>query len=288
MRAMNIVKEIDKIVDLALQEDCAYNDVTSKNLSLETKTASAVLIVKADGIICGIDAFKYVLLKLDKNFKFKVFFKDGDRVKKGDVILTLKGPAAPLLAGERTALNFIQKLSGISTTTNQFVQIVKGYKAGIYDTRKTLPGFRNVSKYAVRCGGGKNHRMNLSDMVLIKDNHLALIDDLPKKVKEIRQKHKKLKILIECEHEQHVKNAIAAGADIIMLDNMKQPLLSRMVKLIRDSSTKTYKPLIEISGGINFETIKNYAKLGIERISIGMITHSAPSLDISLEVEVHK
>lgn len=285
---MNIIKEIDKIVDLALEEDCAYNDVTSKSLSLKGKSASAVLIVKADGIICGIDAFKHVLLKLDKNFKFKVFFKDGDVVKKGDIILTLKGPAAPLLAGERTALNFIQKLSGISTTTNQFVQIVKGSKAGIYDTRKTLPGFRNVSKYAVKCGGGQNHRMNLSDMVLIKDNHLALIDDLTAKVKEIRKKYKKLKILIECEHEHHVKNAIAAGADIIMLDNMKQPLLGRMVELIRNSSTKTYKPLIEISGGINFETIKNYAKLGIERISIGMITHSAPSLDISLEVEVHK
>lgn len=285
---MNIIKEIDKIVKLALEEDCAYNDVTSKSLSLKNKLASAQLIAKDNGIICGIDAFKYVLLKLDKKFKFNVFFKDGQTVKKGDVILTLKGPAAPLLAGERTALNFIQKLSGIATTTNKFVKIVKGSTAGIYDTRKTLPGFRNVSKYAVRCGGGKNHRMNLSDMVLIKDNHLALIDDLTKKVKEIRKKYKKLKILIECEHEKHVRNAIAAGADIIMLDNMKQPLLKRMVKLIRNSSTKTYKPLIEISGGVNFQTIKNYAKLGIERISIGMITHSAPSLDISLEVEVHK
>ena len=285
---MNIVKEIDKVVKLALEEDCAYNDVTSKSLSLKNKFASAQLIAKDNGIICGIDAFKHVLLKLDKKFKFKVFFKDGQTVKKGDIILTLKGPAAPLLAGERTALNFIQKLSGIATTTNKFVKIVKGSTAGIYDTRKTLPGFRNISKYAVRCGGGKNHRMNLSDMVLIKDNHLALIDDLTKKVKEIRKKYKKLKVLIECEHEQHVKNAIAAGADIIMLDNMKQPLLKRMVKFIRNSSTKTYKPLIEISGGVNFQTIKNYAKLGIERISIGMITHSAPSLDISLEVEVHK
>lgn len=285
---MNIIKEIDKIVKLALEEDCAYNDVTSKSLSLNNKIASAELIAKDNGIICGIDAFKYVLLKLDKNFKFNVFFQDGQVVKKGDIILTLKGPAAPLLAGERTALNFIQKLSGIATTTNKFVKIIKGSRACIYDTRKTLPGFRNISKYAVRCGGGQNHRMNLSDMVLIKDNHLALIDDLTKKVKEIRKKYKKLKVLIECEHENHVKNAIAAGADIIMLDNMKQPLLKRMVKLIRNSSTKTYKPLIEISGGVNFQTIKNYAKLGIERISIGMITHSAPSLDISLEVEVYK
>ena len=285
---MNIIKDIDEIVSLALKEDCAYNDVTSKSLNLEGKNASAVLIAKGDGILCGVDAFKHVLLRLSKNFKFKVFKKDAQVVKKGDIILTVKGPAAPLLAGERTALNFIQKLSGIATTTNQFVKIIKGSKAGIFDTRKTLPGFRNVSKYAVRCGGGKNHRMNLSDMVLIKDNHLALIDDLTLKVKEIRKKYKKLKVLIECEHEQHVRNAIAAKADIIMLDNMKQSDLVKMVKLIRSSSTSTYKPLIEISGGVNFRTIKNYAKLGIERISIGMITHSAPSLDISLEVEVHK
>ncbi len=285
---MNIIKDIDEIVTLALKEDCAYNDVTSKSLNLDGKNASAVLISKGDGILCGVDAFKHVLLRLSKNFKFKVFKKDAQIVKKGDVILTVKGPAAPLLAGERTALNFIQKLSGIATTTNKFVKIVKGSKAGIFDTRKTLPGFRNVSKYAVRCGGGKNHRMNLSDMVLIKDNHLALIDDLTLKVKEIRKRYKKLKVLIECEHEQHVRNAIAAKADIIMLDNMKQKDLVKMVKLIRSSSTSTYKPLIEISGGVNFKTIKNYAKLGIERISIGMITHSAPSLDISLEVDVHK
>ncbi|MBR3655338.1 MAG: carboxylating nicotinate-nucleotide diphosphorylase [Elusimicrobia bacterium] len=285
---MNIIKDIDEIVSLALKEDCANNDVTSKSLNLDGKNASAVLIAKGDGILCGVDAFKHVLLRLSKKFKFKVFKKDAEVVKKGDIILTVKGPAAPLLAGERTALNFIQKLSGIATTTNKFVKIIKGSKAGIFDTRKTLPGFRNVSKYAVRCGGGKNHRMNLSDMVLIKDNHLALIDDLTLKVKEIRKRYKKLKVLIECEHEQHVRNAIAAKADIIMLDNMKQKDLVKMVKLIRSSSTSTYKPLIEISGGVNFKTIKNYAKLGIERISIGMITHSAPSLDISLEVEVHK
>ena len=285
---MNIIKDIDEIVSLALKEDCANNDVTSKSLNLDGKNASAVLIAKGDGILCGVDAFKHVLLRLSKKFKFKVFKKDAEVVKKGDIILTVKGPAAPLLAGERTALNFIQKLSGIATTTNRFVKIIKGSKAGIFDTRKTLPGFRNVSKYAVRCGGGKNHRMNLSDMVLIKDNHLALIDDLTLKVKEIRKKYKKLKVLIECEHEKHVRNAIAAKADIIMLDNMKQKDLVKMVKLIRSSSTSTYKPLIEISGGVNFKTIKNYAKLGIERISIGMITHSAPSLDISLEVDVHK
>ncbi len=285
---MNIIKDIDKIVTLALNEDCAYNDVTSKSLSLKGKNASAVLIAKDNGILCGTDAFKHVLLRLSKKFEFKTFKKDGDKLKKGDIILKVKGPAAELLAGERTALNFIQKLSGISTTTNKFVSLVKGSKTAIIDTRKTLPGFRNVSKYAVRCGGGKNHRMNLSDMVLIKDNHLALIDNLTEKIKQIRKKYKKLSILIECEKEKQVKNAINAQADIIMLDNMKQNQLKKMVKFIRDNSTSTYKPLIEISGGVNFKTIKNYAKLGIERISIGMITHSAPSLDISLEVEIHK
>ena len=137
--------------------------------------------------LVGIRQFTHI------NNAFKVFKKDAQTVKNGDIILTVKGPAAPLLAGERTALNFIQKLSGIATTTNQFVKIIKGSKAGIFDTRKTLPGFRNVSKYAVRCGGGKNHRMTLSDMVLIKDNHLALIDDLTLKVKEIRKRYKKLK-----------------------------------------------------------------------------------------------
>lgn len=282
------VRDIDEIISLALKEDCAYNDVTSKSLSLEGKNASAVLVAKDNGVLCGVSVFKRVLLRLSKKFKFKVFIKDAQKVKKGDIVLTVRGPAAPLLAGERTALNFIQKLSGIATTTNRFVGIVDGFKAGIYDTRKTLPGFRSVSKYAVRCGGGKNHRMNLSDMVLIKDNHLALIDDLSKKVREIREKYKKLLVLIECEHLRHVQEAVKAKADIIMLDNMKQEQLKKMVKLIRRSSTETYKPAIEISGGVNYKTVKNYAKLGIERISIGMITHSAPSLDISLEVKVHE
>lgn len=285
---MNITKDIEELVTLALKEDCVYNDVTSKSLNLEGRTASAALIAKGDGILCGVDVFKYVLLRLSKNFKFKVFKKDSQSVKKEEIFLEIKGPAAELLAGERAALNFIQKLSGIATTTNKFVSIIKGSKAGIFDTRKTIPGLRSLSKYAVRCGGGKNHRMNLSDMVLIKDNHLALIDNLPEKIKEIRKKYKKLKVLIECEHERHVRNAIDAKADIIMLDNMKQKDLIRMLKLIRASFTKTYKPLIEISGGVNFKTIKSYATLGIERISIGMITHSAPSLDISMEIDFHK
>lgn len=279
---------MDKVISLALEEDCAYDDVTSKNIITNDIKATAVLIAKDDGVLCGLEIFKKVFLKLNKNFKFKVFIQDAQTVKKGDVILTMQGSASALLSGERTALNFIQKLSGIATTTNIFVNVIKGSKTKIYDTRKTIPGFRNISKYAVRCGGAQNHRMNLSDMVLIKDNHLALIDNLSSKVKEIRKKHKKLLIQIECENQKNVQDAIEAKADFIMLDNMGKDLLKKMIKLIRKSSTKSYKPAIEISGGVDFKTIKEYAKLGIERISIGMLTHSAPSLDMSLEVKVQK
>lgn len=279
---------MDKVISLALEEDCAYDDVTSKNIITNDIKATAVLIAKEDGVLCGLEIFKKVFLKLNKNFKFKVFIKDAQTVKKGDVILTMQGSASSLLSGERTALNFIQKLSGIATTTNIFVNVIKGSKTKIYDTRKTIPGFRNISKYAVRCGGAQNHRMNLSDMVLIKDNHLALIDNLSSKVKEIRKKHKKLLIQIECENQKNVQDAIEAKADFIMLDNMGKDLLKKMIKLIRKNSTKSYKPAIEISGGVDFKTIKEYAKLGIERISIGMLTHSAPSLDMSLEVKVQK
>ncbi|MGE4384910.1 MAG: carboxylating nicotinate-nucleotide diphosphorylase [Endomicrobiaceae bacterium] len=279
---------MDKVIFLALEEDQAGNDVTSKNIVEKNAKAAAVLVAKEDGVLCGLDIFKKVFLKLDKNFKFKILKKDAQKVKKGDIILTMKGLACPLLSGERTALNFIQKLSGIATMTNVFVNVVKGSKTKIYDTRKTIPGFRDISKYAVRCGGAQNHRMNLSDMVLIKDNHLALVDDLSKKVKEIRKKHKNLLIQVECENRQNVQNAIDAKVDFIMLDNMDNKMLKKMITLIRTQSTKTYKPEIEISGGVDFKTIKEYAKLGIERISIGMITHSAPSLDMSLEVKVSK
>jgi len=279
---------MDKVISLALQEDCADDDVTSQNIVLNSMKAAAVLIAREPGIICGIEIFKKVFLKLNKNFKFKIFIKDGQKVKKGDIILTVKGPARSLLSGERTSLNFIQKLSGIATTTNLFVNAVKNSKTEIYDTRKTIPAFRDISKYAVRCGGGKNHRMNLSDMVLIKDNHLALIEDLSAKVKEIRKKHKKLLVQVECETKKNVQDAIEAKADFIMLDNMKKGRLKKMIKLIRQNSTKTYKPEIEISGGVDFKAIKDYAKLGIERISIGMLTHSAPSLDMSLEIKVQK
>ena len=152
----------DKIISLALEEDCAFNDITSKGIIAKNAAATAVLLAKHDGIICGLDIFKKVFLKLDKNFSFKTFVKDGDKIKKGTVILTMKGPAYQMLCAERTALNFIQQLSGISTLTSKFVEVVKGKNTFIYDTRKTIPGLRYLSKYAVKCGGAKNHRMRTS------------------------------------------------------------------------------------------------------------------------------
>ncbi len=277
---------LDKIISLALEEDSVLNDITSKNIISKNIRATAVLMAKCPGIVCGIDVFKRVFIKLNKDFVFSVMKNDGQKVKKGDIILKMEGPAYHLLCGERTALNFIQKLSGIATMTSYFVDIVKNTNTKIYDTRKTIPGFRYISKYAVRCGGGTNHRMSLSDMVLIKDNHLKLIDDLTEKIKTIRKKHKGILIQVECETKKHVYDALAARADLIMLDNMKKSQLKKMVSLIRDNSTKEYRPEIEISGGVNLKTIKDYAKLGIDRISIGMLTHSAPSLDISLKIKV--
>lgn len=278
----------DKIISLALEEDCAFNDITSKGIIAKNATATAVLLAKHDGIICGLDIFKKVFLKLDKNFSFKAFVKDGDKIKKGTVILTMKGPAYQMLCAERTALNFIQQLSGIATLTNKFVETVKGKNTFIYDTRKTIPGLRHLSKYAVKCGGAKNHRMSLADMVLIKDNHLVFIENLPETVAKLRKKYKKVLIQVECENEKNIKDALEAKVDMIMLDNIKDKDLKKFINIIRDKSTKTYKPQIEISGGMNLKRIKKYANLGIDRISIGMLTHSAPALDISLKIKIIK
>jgi len=278
----------NKIISLALEEDSAFNDITSNGIIAKDSTATAVLLAKADGIVCGLDIFKKVFLTVSKKFSFKTYVKDGAKIKKGTVILTMEGPACQLLCAERTALNFIQQLSGMATLTAKFVEIVKGKKTYIYDTRKTIPGLRHLSKYAVRCGGAKNHRMSLADMILIKDNHLAFIKNLTETVKNLRKKHKKILIQVECENEKNILDALNAKVDMIMLDNIKDKDLKKFINIIRKNSTKAYKPQIEISGGMNLKRIKKYANLGIDRISIGMLTHSAPALDMSLKIKITK
>jgi nicotinate-nucleotide pyrophosphorylase (carboxylating) len=283
---MNIIDTIDTLIDLALKEDEVFNDITSKEFIPEDKKAKAVLITKKDGVLAGVNVFIEVFKTLDDSCKVAIKKKDSDFIKKGDKILEITGSARMILSAERTALNFLQHMSGIATLTNVFVKAIGNGRAKIYDTRKTLPGYRELAKYAVRCGGGINHRMSLSDISLIKDNHLKLIKDLISVIFDFRKKYKDIKVEVECESLSEVRGALAAKADIIMLDNATPKTAGEMIDVIRKNSTKDYKPEIEISGNVNFQTIKEFAKLDIDRISIGMITHSAPALDVSLEVAI--
>ncbi len=279
--------KIQNLIDEALKEDGVFNDITTKEFIDKDKKATAELIANKPGVLCGTEIFTQVFKTINKQCKVKTIIKDCSKIKKGDRILEVSGPAYAILSGERTALNFLQHLSGIATITNEFMTSVKGGVTQIYDTRKTMPGYRNIAKYAVRCGGGTNHRMGLSDMVLIKDNHLSLTKDLAAKVANFRKKHKNILVEVECENIKQVQQALDAKADIIMLDNTSFENTKKMINLIRKNSSKTYKPEIEISGGVNHKTVKKFAKLGIERISIGMITHSAPALDITLEITIN-
>jgi nicotinate-nucleotide pyrophosphorylase (carboxylating) len=278
---------IDTLIGLALKEDGAFNDITSKEFVPEDKKAKAVLIANKDGVLAGIDVFIKVFKTFDGSCKAIIKKKDGEILQKGDEILEITGPARTVVSGERTALNFLQYMSGIATLANVFVKSIGNGKAKIYDTRKILPGYRELAKYAVKCGGGTNHRMGLSDMVLIKDNHLKLIKNLDSAISNFREKYKSVKVEVECESLDEVKNALSAKADIIMLDNTTYKTAGEMIGVIRKNSTENYKPEIEISGGINFDTVKEFAKLDIDRISIGMITHSAPALDVTLEVAIN-
>ncbi|MDR2425588.1 MAG: carboxylating nicotinate-nucleotide diphosphorylase [Endomicrobium sp.] len=274
------------LIKLALEEDGVFNDITTKSLIPKDKKAKAVLIANRHGILCGVDIFAEVFKTIDKKCVVYPKKKDCSEIKRGDRILEIEGQAYAILAGERTALNFLQHMSGIATLTNKFVNASKNGKTKIYDTRKTLPGYRELAKYAVVCGGGINHRMGLYDMILIKDNHLSLTKYLPEKTKQLRKIYKKTLIEVECENISQVKHALEAEADIIMLDNTGLAKTKKMIGIIRKNSSKDYNPEIEISGGINLKTIKKFARLGAERISIGTITHSAPALDITLEITI--
>jgi nicotinate-nucleotide pyrophosphorylase (carboxylating) len=270
-----------KLIMDALKEDHADRDVTTRPLSGPDDMITGQLIVKSDGVLCGLEIFKEVFGLLDRRCKVKSGVKDGRKVRSGQVIATIAGPVRAVLAGERTALNFIQHLSGIATLTDRFVRETKGTKAKIYDTRKTLPGMRELQKYAVRCGGGCNHRMSLADMALIKDNHLKLAHGMQAAVAKIRKTAGRITVELECENLVEVKEATGSGADIVMLDNMDVPTLRAAIRIIRGAKKKME---IEISGGVNLGTVKKFARLGVDRISVGALTHSVSALDISLEL----
>ena len=273
-----------KIVDSALAEDFASGDVTTEALVPADLKGKASILVKKDGVLAGIAVAKEVFSNVDPSLRFKALVKDGAKVRGGVVVATIQGKVASILKAERVALNFLQHLSGIATETARYVEAVSGTKAIITDTRKTIPGLRLLEKYAVRVGGGHNHRLNLGDGVLIKDNHLVALRSLGvglgEVVKKARQRApRKLKVEVEVESVEEALEAVLAGADIIMLDNMKLEDMRRVVELVRG------RALLEASGGITLDNVRAVAETGVDLISIGALTHSAKALDISLELD---
>ena len=285
-RFMNMNKKYVEIIRKALAEDAASKDVSTRSVVPAASIIRAEMVAKQDGVICGLDIVRDVFCTLDGRCRLMPFAKDGRKVKAGQVFAQITGPARAILAAERTALNFIQHLSGIATLTSLYVEKTKGTRAKIYDTRKTVPGMRDLAKYAVRCGGGQNHRMNLEEMVMFKDNHIKIAKDIPASIAALRRQKPARKIEIECETMDELAAALEYGPDIILLDNMDLPLLRRAIASIKkwSQTNKARRPEIEISGGVKLDTVRSYAETGVDRISVGAITHSAPALDISLEI----
>jgi len=277
-------KQVEQIVSNALAEDLGSGDVTSEALVPSELEGKASILVKRDGVLVGLDVAKEVFRQVDPSLRFKALVKDGAKIRKGGMVATVDGKVASILKAERTALNFLQHLSGIATETAQYVDAVSGTKAIITDTRKTIPGLRLLEKYAVRAGGGRNHRLNLGDGVLIKDNHLVALRSsgvgLGEAVKKARKRAPRaMKVEVEVESVKQAQEALSAGADIIMLDNMNVKDMRRVVELVQG------RALLEASGGITLDNVRSVAEAGVDLISVGALTHSAKALDISLEVE---
>ena len=277
-------EQIDSIIDLALHEDTSHGDITSNALLPDNLNCRASILSKEDGILAGIGIVSRVFLHTDPSLNVEILIQDGTKVNPGDIIATVSGSSKSILKAERTALNFLQRLSGIASLTAQYVTETHGLKADVYDTRKTTPGLRMLEKYAVRMGGGKNHRLHLGDGILIKDNHLAALRTLGMSLPDIlaraRQNSQQgTTVEIEVTTTQEALEAVEAGADIIMLDNMSTGEMAQIVKLISGRS-KT-----EASGGITLDNIRQVAMTGVDIISVGALTHSYKALDISLEIE---
>ena len=270
---------VDKIIETALTEDINYIDIATDYLLDEEKVETATLIAKADGVIAGIEITKRVFEMLDKDANVEIYKNDGDDVIKGDVIATITGKTVALLKGERTALNILQHMSGIATATDKCVKLVEGTDTKICETRKTLPGLRPLQKYAVTCGGGRNHRYNLSDMAMLKDNHIDAYGGIIPAVEKLREKvGHAVKIEVEVRNLDELNEALTAKADIIMLDNMDIETMAKAVEIAKG------KAILEASGGITDETIADVAKTGVDYISIGALTHSVKALDISMRL----
>ena len=270
---------VDNLIKTALLEDINYVDITTDYLIPEDQENEAKFLAKADGVLCGIEVALRVFTLIQPDFQYEVFIHDGEEVKKGDIIAKIKGKTRTILKGERTALNLLQHMSGISSMTNRIVKIVEGTNASIADTRKTLPGMRPLQKYAVTVGGGKNHRFNLSDAAMLKDNHVDAGGGITNAVTKLRTKLGHMaKVELEVRTLDELREALSVDVDVIMLDNMDNDTMREAVK-IADG-----KPLLEASGGITEETIRGVAETGVDIISIGALTHSVKAFDISLKI----
>lgn len=273
--------ELHALVKSALDEDGAFNDLTTIATVVSDRHARGRLVARAPGVLCGVALALEAFRTLDPKVTMRVDSEDGARLKPGDSVLYLSGHARALLAAERVALNFMQRLSGVASITARYVDAVRGTRAKILDTRKTTPGWRLLEKYAVRAGGGANHRLNLSTAVLIKDNHLAAVDgDVGLAVRRARDLAPVgTKVEVECDRVEQVQAAVAAGADIIMLDNMAPATMRECVALVDG------RALVEASGGVTLDSVRAIAETGVDWISVGALTHSAPALDLALDFE---
>ncbi|MCJ7791475.1 MAG: carboxylating nicotinate-nucleotide diphosphorylase [Dehalococcoidia bacterium] len=280
----SIKPQIEEIIDRALAEDLGKGDVTTEALIPGSPRGVGFIVVKKEGILAGIKVAEQVFHRVDPELEVEILLVDGARVKPGSKAAKVSGSIASILKAERVALNFLQRLSGIASETNRYVEAVKGLPVRIMDTRKTTPGLRSLEKYAVRIGGGENHRMNLGDGILIKDNHLAALRRQGLNIKEIIAKARqnapqRLPVEVEVGTVSEALEALEAGADIVMLDNMNLEDMRKAVKSIHG------RALIEASGGITLDNVRAVAETGVDFISIGALTHSARALDISLELE---
>ncbi len=274
---------LKKIIKGALKEDIGKGDITTDSIVQDEARTLGIIFPKEDGVLCGIDIARQVFEQVDNNIKFEAKMADGSEFSPGMTLATVIGPARGCLKAERTALNFLQRLSGIATLTRKFVKLA-GERIKIMDTRKTTPGLRIIEKYAVKTGGGYNHRFGLYDMILIKDNHIEIAGSITSAVNAARQNQKKKRIFIEVEVKtlSELTEAVELGVNRVMLDNMHIEQIEQASKIVRAAKKKIE---IEVSGGINQDNLANYAELDIDCISIGALTHSAPAIDIALKMK---
>ncbi|NWF52177.1 MAG: carboxylating nicotinate-nucleotide diphosphorylase [Nitrospirae bacterium] len=275
---MDIPLGVGNIIRVALEEDVGQGDVTTILLIPEDSISKAHYIAKEDFILAGLPFALEVFKIIDSSISYKTFYEDGSKIKKGDVIAEISGKTRVILKGERVSLNFLQRLSGIATLTNKYVKKIKGLKAKILDTRKTTPCIRFMEKYAVKIGGGYNHRFGLFDGILIKDNHIKILGSIKKAINRTKKGHHLFKIEVEVKNHKELKEAIEAGADIVMLDNMSIDEVKKAVEIARGMV------MLEASGNISLDNVIEVAETGVDFISIGALTHSAPAVDINLKI----